>query len=68
MCITLDNVSCLLYLSIRGRLLNHNKINIDDALEMMLDYLGAEPGDAIKEVEAIRRAHVRFQFLERLYT
>lgn len=48
MSIELNDVSCLLHLSIKGRLLDHNKINIDDTLEMMVDYLRANLGDAMR--------------------
>lgn len=47
MSITLDDVSCVLHLPISGRLLDHDRINIDGALEMMVDYLGVDPGDAL---------------------
>lgn len=48
---TLDDVSCLLHLPIRGRILNHCKIVKDEAVEMMVTYLGADLGDSLKEVE-----------------
>lgn len=54
--------------SIRGRLLDHDKINKDDTLKMAVDYLGADIGDAIKDIEATRGDNAKFQFLERLYT
>ena len=68
MFITLDDVSFLLHFSIRGRLLDHDKINKNDTLKMTVDYLGADIGDAIKDIEATRGDNAKFQFLERLYT
>lgn len=50
-----------------GRLLNHDGINRDDAVEMMVDYLG-DLGDAMYELESIRGDHDKFQFLEIMYT
>lgn len=44
---TLDDVSCLMYLSIRERLLNYDMININGALVMMVDYFGVDPMDAL---------------------
>lgn len=43
MSITLDEVPCLLHLSFKGRLLDHNNIIIDEALDMMVTYLGVYP-------------------------
>lgn len=40
MSITFDDVSCLLHLLIRGKLLDHERIRKDQALELMVDYLG----------------------------
>lgn len=51
MFITLDDVSCLLYLPIRGRLLDHGRIIKDEAIEMMIDYLGADPAEAEDELD-----------------
>lgn len=69
MSITLDNVSCLLHLLIRGILLDHNKINRVNVLDMMVTYLGLEQKDALKEIEDTRGCHVRFGFLEiRMHT
>jgi len=48
--VTLDDVSCLLHLPIDGMLLTHGTISRDDAVEMMVRYLGSDPGDALEEV------------------
>lgn len=65
--ITVDDVSCLLHLSISGTLLDHSRINRVVALEMMMDYLGAEPDNDLKEIKDTRWGHARFRFLDRLY-
>lgn len=65
--ITLDDVSCLLHLPIRGRLLDHGRNIIDEIMEMMVNYLGIDPGDALQEIKTTRGCHARFRFLERLY-
>ena len=44
---TLDDVSCLVHLPIDGMLLSH------EAIEMMIHHLGADMGDALKEVTDI---------------
>lgn len=49
--ITLDDVSCLLHLPIRGKLLDHGKINKYDALKLMVDYLEVNPEASMKEFE-----------------
>jgi hypothetical protein len=41
MTMTLDDVSCLLHLPIDGMLLSHESISRDDAMEMMMWYLGS---------------------------
>lgn len=43
MSITLDDVSCLLHLLIRGKLLDHRRISRDEALNMMVECLGVDP-------------------------
>lgn len=52
--ITLDNVLCLLHLMIRGRLLNHSWIKKSDALELMVNYLGVDQGEAQRDLDATR--------------
>lgn len=51
-----------------GRFLYHEKINRDDALEIMVDYLGVDPEDSMKEIGSTQGCHARFQFLDRVYT
>lgn len=48
---SLDDVSCLVHLSIRGRLLDHDKIDRDETLEMLVDYLRVDSKKAMKKLE-----------------
>lgn len=68
MSITLDDVSCLLHLSIRGILLDHDIIIKDEVVEMIVDYLGVNPRVVIRELEVTWGCHARFRFMKRLYT
>lgn len=67
MFITLDDVSCLMLLPIRGRMLDHDRINKDHIVEMMVGHLRADLGDSLQELEATRGAHARFLISERMY-
>lgn len=68
MSITLDDVSCLLHLSIRGIFLDHGRITKDEALKMMVDHLGDDPGEAKNGLDRTRSAHARFEYLKKIYT
>ena len=67
MTVTLDNVSCLLHLPIDGMLLSHELISRDDAVDLMIRYLGSDPGDALEEVTNTRGAHARFSYLSNIF-
>lgn len=68
MSITLENVSCLLHLLIRGKLLDYKSISKDETLELMIDYLGVDHEDAITELEKTIGGHSRFEFLKKVDT
>ena len=51
MSIILDDVSCLLHLPIRRKLIDHTRISKDEALKLMVDYLGVNPEYALREIE-----------------
>jgi len=63
--VTLD-VSCLLHLPIDGMLLGHEELTRDEAVEIMIRYLGSNPGYAIEEVINTRGSHARFVYLRRI--
>ncbi|CAL5198199.1 unnamed protein product [Lathyrus oleraceus] len=67
MSITLDDVSCLLYLPIRVRLLNHERITKGKAHQMMIDYLGDDPGEEMDELDRTRGVHARFEYIKKIY-
>jgi hypothetical protein len=64
---TLDDVSCLRYLPIDDMLLSHETITRDDAVELMVNHLGSDPGDALLEVTRTKGAHCRFGYLRRIF-
>lgn len=47
--ITLDDIACLLHLSTRGRLLDHFRIIHNEAVDMIVMYLGADPMEALMQ-------------------
>ncbi|MCI92294.1 putative IMP dehydrogenase/GMP reductase, partial [Trifolium medium] len=49
--VTIDDVSCLLHLPLRGRLLDHTSLSKEDGVTVMVDLLGAEPADALYDVK-----------------
>ncbi|XP_058753780.1 protein MAIN-LIKE 1-like [Vicia villosa] len=55
--ITLDDVACLLHLPIKDTLLCHSRLTKAEAQEMLIAELGADPDDALEEVERTRGAH-----------
>ena len=63
----LDDVSCLLHLPIDGMLLSHESITRDDAMDLMVNHLGSDPGDALVEVTKTKGAHCRFGYLKRIF-
>ncbi|XP_058733574.1 uncharacterized protein LOC131605206 [Vicia villosa] len=65
--ITFDDVTCLLRLPIRGTLLGHGRLTKEEAKKMLIAELGADPDDALEEVERTRGAHLRFYFLQLRY-
>lgn len=67
MTITLDDASCLLHPLIRGKLMKHKWISREEASEMLVTYLGANPTEAANEVVDAKYAHDRFKILEELY-
>ncbi|CAL5210097.1 unnamed protein product [Lathyrus oleraceus] len=68
MFITLDDISCLLHLHIRGKLLDYRRISKYKELELMVDYLRVDHEDAMMKLEKTKGAHARFEFLKKVYT
>ncbi|XP_058765104.1 uncharacterized protein LOC131638558 [Vicia villosa] len=65
--ISLDNITCLLHIPIRGTLLGHGRLVKEEAVEVLIVELGADLEDALEEVERTCDTHVRFFFLMRQY-
>ncbi|XP_058727161.1 protein MAIN-LIKE 1-like [Vicia villosa] len=64
--ITLYEIACLMHLPIRGILLSHGRLT-NEAMEMLIEKLEADPADALEEMERTRGAHVRFHTLQQIY-
>jgi hypothetical protein len=67
MTVTLDDVASLMHIPIDGMLMSHGSISQDEAVEWMVEYLGSDLGDALKEVEKTKGAHCRFSYLEIIF-
>ena len=63
MTVTLDDVACLLHISIDDMLLSHGTITRDEVVEWMEEHLGSDPGETLIEVEKTKCAHCRFGYL-----
>jgi hypothetical protein len=57
MMVTLDDVSCLLHIPIADMLLSHESMTRGEAMEMVIQPLGDDPGDALKEVTDTNGGH-----------
>ncbi|XP_058784017.1 protein MAIN-LIKE 1-like [Vicia villosa] len=63
MTITLDDVACLLHILIRGRFLDDERIDKEEALDMLVEMLGVTPESAMGEIDKTRGSHVRYNYL-----
>jgi len=52
---------------IDSMLLAHEGMTRDEAVEMMIQHLGADPGDAIEEVTDTRGTHAQFCYLRKIF-
>ncbi|XP_058783614.1 uncharacterized protein LOC131658324 [Vicia villosa] len=66
--ITLDDVSCLLHILIRGALLRHGRMRKEEARNLLVEELVPDPLDAVEDVDKTHGAHVRYSFLVQRYT
>ena len=60
MAIALDDVACLLHLPIRGRFLDHQKLEKDEAITLLVERPRVTVDSALKEVDKTRGFHVRY--------
>lgn len=58
----------MLHLLTRGKLLDHERITKDEALELIIYYLGVDPEAALLEMARDIGVHAMFEFLKKIYT
>lgn len=63
----LDNVSCLLHLSILYQLLYHTLIYRSEVVYLLIDELRAIPKEDAKEIHLTQGFHARFKWMDELY-
>jgi hypothetical protein len=61
--VTLDDVSCLLHLSNKGRLSDHDYVGKEEGTKLMVDLIGADPTDVANEMVVTKGSHVRHTYL-----
>ncbi|GAU47201.1 hypothetical protein TSUD_89100 [Trifolium subterraneum] len=64
--ITLDDVQCLLHISIQGRFLNHVKISRPDGAQMLSTYLGIDEGDALDMFATLKGPYLTHSYVKGL--
>jgi len=67
MTVILDNVSCLLHLTIYDMLLSHSPITRDTVVEWMVEQLGSDSSEALVDVTQTKGVHCRFNCLRRIF-
>src|SRR6266487_2358383 len=64
--ITLDDVQCLLHISIQGKFLNHVKISRPDGAQMLSTYLGIDEGDALDMFATLKGPYLTHSYVKGL--
>ncbi|GAU41862.1 hypothetical protein TSUD_366090 [Trifolium subterraneum] len=64
--ITLDDVQCLLHISIQGKFLNHVKISRPDGAQMLSTYLGIDEGDALDMFATLKGSYLTHSYVKGL--
>lgn len=62
MTITIDDVSCLMHLPIKGKLLGHMRIGRAEGVDMVVTHLGVEPAEVSQEAPDTICVHASFSF------
>ncbi|KAI5405223.1 hypothetical protein KIW84_052121 [Lathyrus oleraceus] len=65
--ITLDDVSCLLHLPIRGIFWSPQDVTEEVAVELVVDYLGVSQGEAQSHVRSCRGSYYKLEWLYDLF-
>ncbi|GAU44901.1 hypothetical protein TSUD_137330 [Trifolium subterraneum] len=66
--ITLDDVQCLLHISIQGKFLNHRKISRPDGAQMLSSFLGIDERDAMSMFATLNGPYLRHTYVAKLVT
>lgn len=61
----ISEMTCLLHLPINGKLLDHGRIGREELVDMMVRFMGDDPGKASEEATSTRSACVWFIFFEK---
>ncbi|GAU15152.1 hypothetical protein TSUD_08900 [Trifolium subterraneum] len=64
--ITLDDVQCLLHISMQGKFFNHVKISRLDGAQMLSSYLGIDEGDALDMFATLKGPYSRHSYVKGL--
>ena len=68
MTITLDDVACLLHISIEGIMLSHpKKVSRVDGVELMVRHLGVTQSEAVKNYKGEFDAYISYKTLRKYY-
>ncbi|GAU12213.1 hypothetical protein TSUD_01800 [Trifolium subterraneum] len=65
--ITLDDVQCLLHISIQGKFLNHVKISRPDGAQMLSSYLGIDEGDALDMFATLKGPYLTHSYVQGIF-
>ncbi|GAU11793.1 hypothetical protein TSUD_75440 [Trifolium subterraneum] len=65
--ITLDDVQCLLHISIQWKFLNHVKISRPDGAQMLSSYLGIDEGDALDMFATLKGLYLTHSYVQGLF-
>ncbi|GAU52003.1 hypothetical protein TSUD_418070, partial [Trifolium subterraneum] len=68
MVITLDDVQCLLHISIQGKFLNHRKISKPKGAQMLSSFLGIDERDAMSMFATLNGPYLRHTYVAKLVT
>ncbi|XP_058733870.1 uncharacterized protein LOC131605542 [Vicia villosa] len=66
--ITLDDVACRLHLLIIWTFLDHERIDKDEALDMLVKKLGVTPQSVLGDIDKTLGCHVRYSYLGQVFT
>ena len=68
MTITLDDITFLMHFVIRGTFLDHERIDKEEALDMLVHKFGVTPESVMAELDFTCGANVRYSYLKKVFT